>query len=92
MDMNTYRRWDYFTLESRTKGELREKTYNGTKGALEKFDTFTEAYQRMISMYDAEIYNRDNHGYWYIVRHTITEYMENEEYHRNEMVQPCVAA
>ena len=92
MDMNTYKTWDYYTLESKAKGELRERTYDGTKGDLITFDTFIEAYHKMISMYDAENYNREDHGYWYIVKHTIVEYMENEEYHRNERIEPCVAA
>jgi len=92
MDMNTYKAWDYYTLESKTKGELMERTYDGTKGCLITFDTFIEAYQKMISMYNAENHNRDEHGYWYIVKHSIVEYMENEEYRRNERIEPCVAA
>lgn len=89
MDMHTYKSWNYYTLESKAKGILKTKEYEG--GEIIQFDSFVEAYQRMISMYDAECYNREDHGYWYIVRHSIVEYMENEEYHRNERVEPCVA-
>lgn len=87
--MNNYRAWDYYTLKSKTKGDLRTKSYEG--GNIIQFDSYIEAYTNMISMYDAENYNREDHGYWYIVRHSVVEYMENEEYHRNERVELCVA-
>ena len=88
MDFGTYIRWDYFTLQSKTKGEYKRRG-NDT---IERFDSFVEAYQTLISLYDAENYNREEHGYWWIVRHTVTEYIENEEYHRYERIEPCVTA
>ena len=98
MDMNTYKAWDYYTLESKTKGELMTEVFiNGYHRVgidpmeVKRFDTYEDAYTEMINQYDAECYNRKDHGYWYIVRHSVVEYMENEEYHRNEKVEPCVA-
>lgn len=100
--MDLYKAYEYFTLESKTKGELMIPVFHYEKGKMihrrgldpytvKKFDTYEEAYTEMISLYDAESYNREPHGYWYIKKHLIVEYMENEEYHRNERIEPCVA-
>lgn len=100
MNMETYQTYDYYTLESKTKGELMTEVFHYEEGKMihrtgdpmevKRFDTYEEAYYEIIHQWDAENYNRKEHGYWYIKKHSIVEYMENEEYHRNERVEPCI--
>lgn len=96
--MENYVRTDYYTLARDNEGSLgyieykrlvkSPERWDGLTIDVVKFDTFEQAYAEMINLYADETLDREDHKYWFIMKHSITEYVENGEPHRNEMIEP----
>lgn len=88
--MGDYECYEYYILESKTKGDYQRQLRDGIVGQVPletvKFDTYEEAYREMINLYNAEIYNREEHVYWYIRKYSVVRWYGNGEWHENVAV------
>ena len=80
------RKW--YTLNRKTSDCTKNDTLH-KDGQEVRFDTFEEAYEGMIELWEKEILARVPHSYWFIKEHYKTKSTDdNGKVYENEMVQP----